>query len=153
MASFASVPAKGLPPRPPDKGSFPLDHFRECSDMKQRYLDCLGRHGMDTQADECRKLTSAYLECRMDACALRTKPVACLPTAPSQRPACARTTPLTTLAGARSNLMAREDVKKLGMHETPSAPLTAESGARQQQRAGYIAGRRPPASDAGERGT
>ena len=41
MASFASVPARGPPPKPPDKGSFPLDHFRECSDAKSEYMDCL----------------------------------------------------------------------------------------------------------------
>lgn len=46
MASFASLPPKGLPPRPPDKGSFPLDHFRECSDAKAEYMECLKLNGM-----------------------------------------------------------------------------------------------------------
>ena len=74
MASFASVPAKGLPPKPPDKGSFPLDHFRECSDAKKTYMDCLKQHTMSTQVEECRKLSAAYLQCRMDACVPRTPP-------------------------------------------------------------------------------
>ena len=69
MASFASVPAKGLPPKPPDRGSFPLDHFRECSDAKARYLECLKEQAMDAQAEACRRLSAAYLQCRMDSCA------------------------------------------------------------------------------------
>mmetsp|Transcript_22983 Transcript_22983/g.67718 ORF Transcript_22983/g.67718 Transcript_22983/m.67718 type:complete len:114 (-) Transcript_22983:39-380(-) len=64
MASFASLPAKGLPPRPPDKGSFPLDHFRECSELKSEYMGCLKQHSM--QIDACRDLSASYLQCRMD---------------------------------------------------------------------------------------
>ena len=67
MASFASVPAKGAPPRPPDKGSFPLDHFGECSAQKRSYMECLKQHAMQTQ--DCRELAKAYLQCRMDTCA------------------------------------------------------------------------------------
>jgi hypothetical protein len=62
-------PAKHIPPSPPDKGSFPLDHFRECSDAKSIYMDCLKQH--DMQAEDCRHLAAAYLQCRMDACARR----------------------------------------------------------------------------------
>ena len=58
-----------IPPSPPDKGSFPLDHFRECSDAKSIYMDCLKQH--DMQAEDCRHLAAAYLQCRMDACARR----------------------------------------------------------------------------------
>mmetsp|Transcript_13911 Transcript_13911/g.41141 ORF Transcript_13911/g.41141 Transcript_13911/m.41141 type:complete len:150 (-) Transcript_13911:259-708(-) len=64
MASFASLPAKGLPPKPPDKGSFPLDHFRECSELKSEYMGCLKQHSM--QIDACRDLSASYLQCRMD---------------------------------------------------------------------------------------
>lgn len=71
MASFASVPPKGPPPKPPDKGSFPLDHGRECSGAKEVYMQCLKQHGMQAQAEACRKLSAAYLQCRMDTCARR----------------------------------------------------------------------------------
>ena len=57
MASFASVPARGLPPRPPDKGSFPLDHFKECTEGKKMYMECLKRNSMQAQTDEVRQLT------------------------------------------------------------------------------------------------
>ena len=67
MASNASLPARGLPPKPPDKGSFPLDHFRECSEVKTKYLACLRENNMVPAAEECRELSAKYLECRMDA--------------------------------------------------------------------------------------
>ena len=67
MASNASLAPRGLPPKPPDKGSFPLDHFRECSDVKSKYMDCLRRHNMVTEVEECRQLSAAYLQCRMDS--------------------------------------------------------------------------------------
>ena len=66
MASNASVPARGLPPKPPDKGSFPLDHYGECTEPKKLYMQCLREHAMATQSDECRELSAAYLKCRMD---------------------------------------------------------------------------------------
>ena len=75
MASFASVPAKGIPPRPPDKGSFPLDHFKECSDAKAQYMQCLKAHGMRTEVEECRRLSAAYLQCRMDTQLMAPQPI------------------------------------------------------------------------------
>lgn len=66
MASNASVPSRGLPPKPPDKGSFPLDHYGECSDAKRTYVQCLREHGMQAQSEDCRSLSAAYLKCRMD---------------------------------------------------------------------------------------
>lgn len=66
MASNASLPARGLPPRAPDKGSFPLDHFGECSEAKAKYVACLRENGMHADAEECRQLSAAYLQCRMD---------------------------------------------------------------------------------------
>jgi cytochrome c oxidase assembly protein subunit 19 len=69
MASHASVPSRGLPPKPPDKGSFPLDHFGECSDAKVEYMRCLKQHNMQAQTDECRELSAKYLKCRMERCA------------------------------------------------------------------------------------
>ena len=67
MASNASLAPRGLPPKPPDKGSFPLDHFRECSQVKTKYMDCLKAHNMVTDVEECRQLSAAYLECRMES--------------------------------------------------------------------------------------
>ena len=66
MASNASVPSRGLPPKPPDKGSFPLDHYGECSDAKRTYVQCLREHAMQAQSEDCRSLSAAYLKCRMD---------------------------------------------------------------------------------------
>jgi cytochrome c oxidase assembly protein subunit 19 len=67
MASNASLAPRGLPPKPPDKGSFPLDHFRECSGVKTKYMECLKAHNMVTDVEECRQLSAAYLECRMES--------------------------------------------------------------------------------------
>mmetsp|Transcript_63312 Transcript_63312/g.151035 ORF Transcript_63312/g.151035 Transcript_63312/m.151035 type:complete len:143 (+) Transcript_63312:105-533(+) len=50
--------------RPPDKGSFPLDHFGECTDLKTAYLRCLKEHHFDNMS--CRYLSKQYLECRME---------------------------------------------------------------------------------------
>ena len=50
-------------PSAPERGTFPLDHFRECEDGKARYVACLERHAGDASA--CVGLSKAYLECRM----------------------------------------------------------------------------------------
>lgn len=47
----------------PERGVFPLDHFRECDASKTRYLECLARRERDATA--CATLSKAYLECRM----------------------------------------------------------------------------------------
>lgn len=51
-------------PRPPDKGSFPLDHDGECRDHMIKYLECLQAN--DRDHSPCRVLTQTYLKCRMD---------------------------------------------------------------------------------------
>ena len=28
----------------PDKGAFPIDHFKECEDLVDKYLKCLKKH-------------------------------------------------------------------------------------------------------------
>lgn len=86
--------AKGYQPRPPEKGVFPLDHFGECKQagsytstllvlalclrfhtclqkgisgahqVKEEYMQCL--KSSNSQAEPCRKLAKAYLECRME---------------------------------------------------------------------------------------
>ena len=50
--------------RPPERGVFPLDHFGECKDGATKVLACLKDNKGD--ADPCRLLVRAYLECRME---------------------------------------------------------------------------------------
>merc|ERR550537_2143655 len=58
---------------PPDKGSFPIHHFQECSDVKAEYLRCLKEHSFDNMS--CRYLSKKYLECRMDHNLMRREPM------------------------------------------------------------------------------
>lgn len=50
--------------KPPDKGAFPLDHFNECKEVMERYLECMKVHR--SSHAQCRELTVKYLQCRMD---------------------------------------------------------------------------------------
>ncbi|KAA8491300.1 Cytochrome c oxidase assembly protein COX19 [Porphyridium purpureum] len=59
-----STPPKRQPPRPPLKGSFPLDHFHDCSRLALEYEACLRAHSSVTA--QCRDLAKTYLECRME---------------------------------------------------------------------------------------
>ncbi|KXJ28531.1 cytochrome c oxidase assembly protein COX19 [Exaiptasia diaphana] len=49
--------------KPPDKGSFPLDHDGECKAFMKKYMTCLRDHKGDNHS--CREESKAYLECRM----------------------------------------------------------------------------------------
>ena len=51
-------------PRPPEKGSFPLDHDGECTVPMQIYLECMKKARNDNS--RCREESKHYLECRMD---------------------------------------------------------------------------------------
>lgn len=55
---------KVFTPKPPDKGSFPLDHEGECKQGVLKYLLCLKDH--NGSAEPCRHLAKDYLECRMN---------------------------------------------------------------------------------------
>lgn len=55
--------ARGLQPKPPEKGVFPLDHFGECKPIKEAYMKCLAENKSDAEA--CRPLAKQYLQCRM----------------------------------------------------------------------------------------
>jgi cytochrome c oxidase assembly protein subunit 19 len=63
-----SLPAQnksaGVRAKPPDKGSFPIDHFNECTDIHDRYMKCLKRNKNDNMS--CRVIAKDYLQCRMD---------------------------------------------------------------------------------------
>ena len=48
----------------PDLGSFPLDHFKECTEIYQTYMSCLKQN--KGQITPCRRLSMQYLQCRMD---------------------------------------------------------------------------------------
>ena len=156
MASFASVPAKGLPPKQPDKGSFPLDHFRECSQAKELYMACLKEHMMNTQTEECRELSAAYLQCRMDSCAATTH-VQELPDARTRSVPRARRIygvsrgvqklPTIVLRHHCRKLMAKQEMEKLGYYNdgksAPASQLPAPERSREKK--GFVAGTRSDA--------
>ncbi|PAA62924.1 hypothetical protein BOX15_Mlig024893g1 [Macrostomum lignano] len=50
--------------KPPDKGSFPLDHYGECKAEMVEYMRCLKANNSD-QA-QCKHLSKRYFQCRMD---------------------------------------------------------------------------------------
>jgi len=48
----------------PLKGSFPIDHFKECDEYYKNYMDCIkSNSGASTK---CRNETKEYMECRMN---------------------------------------------------------------------------------------
>ncbi len=49
----------------PDKGSFPIDHFKECEPLVQRYIKCINKH--DLMPKRCQQMQMDYLDCRMKA--------------------------------------------------------------------------------------
>ncbi|XP_067939188.1 uncharacterized protein [Watersipora subatra] len=53
-----------LQPKPPDKGSFPLDHQGVCKEAMMKYMNCL--NDKDMENGQCRDLSKDYLQCRMD---------------------------------------------------------------------------------------
>ena len=55
---------KAAPGRPPDKGSFPLDHRAECKTPMEVYMECMKANAMETI--RCREPSAAYLRCRME---------------------------------------------------------------------------------------
>ncbi|PFH32658.1 COX19 cytochrome c oxidase assembly family protein [Besnoitia besnoiti] len=88
MASLALYQQPGKP-RPPAKGSFPIDHLGECTALEKSYLACLARRPLADVAGAgreasgsvseafaeaenrkwdhlpCRKFAQEYLQCRM----------------------------------------------------------------------------------------
>jgi len=50
--------------RPPQRGIFPLDHFRDCKEPMELYLECL-KDNADMH-HKCREFSKSYLQCRMD---------------------------------------------------------------------------------------
>jgi cytochrome c oxidase assembly protein subunit 19 len=64
MTTSTSLSGRSLAPRPPTKGSFPLDHLGECKPLAELYTSCLREH--DGTAAFCRAIARQYLECRME---------------------------------------------------------------------------------------
>eukprot|EP00756_Hemistasia_phaeocysticola_P058762 Hpha_TRINITY_DN35417_c0_g1::TRINITY_DN35417_c0_g1_i1::g.83465::m.83465/K18183/COX19; cytochrome c oxidase assembly protein subunit 19 len=50
--------------KPPDLGSFPLDHLNECRGVIEDYFRCLARN--ENLAPKCREEARVYLQCRME---------------------------------------------------------------------------------------
>lgn len=53
---------RSAPPKPPLKGSFPLDHDGDCKTIQQQYMSCLQKNNY--VATYCRDLSRQYLQCR-----------------------------------------------------------------------------------------
>mmetsp|Transcript_8983 Transcript_8983/g.15417 ORF Transcript_8983/g.15417 Transcript_8983/m.15417 type:complete len:121 (+) Transcript_8983:66-428(+) len=49
---------------PPEKGSFPLDHFGECRGAMREFLQCMQEH--NNLESECRDKAKSYFKCRME---------------------------------------------------------------------------------------
>ncbi|KAG7257754.1 hypothetical protein CRUP_028770 [Coryphaenoides rupestris] len=64
MSTAMNFGSKTFKPRPPDKGSFPLDHFGECKAFKDAFMTCLSANRFDNS--KCRLQSKDYLQCRMD---------------------------------------------------------------------------------------
>ncbi|CAI9717300.1 c oxidase assembly COX19 [Octopus vulgaris] len=50
--------------RPPEKGSFPLDHEGQCKMFMIKYMKCLNTNSNENT--KCRQESKDYLECRME---------------------------------------------------------------------------------------
>ncbi|KAA1468502.1 hypothetical protein DENSPDRAFT_857339 [Dentipellis sp. KUC8613] len=64
--SFGRPPSisTGFQVAPPDRGSFPLDHYAECKEAMKAYLKCMDKNS--STSTECRHLGRDYLNCRMN---------------------------------------------------------------------------------------
>jgi cytochrome c oxidase assembly protein subunit 19 len=54
---------KVFTPKPPIKGSFPLDHDGECKEQMLEYLICMKKNKSDNS--QCKTHAKDYLDCRM----------------------------------------------------------------------------------------
>ncbi|XP_036027989.1 cytochrome c oxidase assembly protein COX19 isoform X2 [Onychomys torridus] len=70
MSTAMNFGTKSFQPRPPDKGSFPLDHFGECKSFKEKFMKCLRDKNFENAL--CRNESKEYLMCRMQSSQNRT---------------------------------------------------------------------------------
>ncbi|XP_034844114.1 cytochrome c oxidase assembly protein COX19 [Mirounga angustirostris] len=73
MSTAMNFGSKSFQPRPPDKGSFPLDHFGECQSFKEEFMRCLRDRKFENAL--CRRESKAYLECRMQRQLMAQEPL------------------------------------------------------------------------------
>ncbi|KAL7869093.1 hypothetical protein AOLI_G00130810 [Acnodon oligacanthus] len=73
MSTAMNFGTKSFKPRPPDKGSFPLDHFGECKAFKENFMRCLREKHFDSSL--CRLQSKEYLECRMEKQLMAKEPL------------------------------------------------------------------------------
>ncbi|XP_022092651.1 cytochrome c oxidase assembly protein COX19-like [Acanthaster planci] len=73
MSTAMNFGQKSFKPRPPDKGSFPLDHEGECKIFKEKFMECLRKHHSDN--NKCRQQSMEYLRCRMDRDLMTKEPL------------------------------------------------------------------------------
>ncbi|XP_061411022.1 cytochrome c oxidase assembly protein COX19 [Lethenteron reissneri] len=64
---------KSFKPRPPEKGSFPLDHLGECKEFKEAFMKCLSECNYENV--QCRLQAKEYLECRMERQLMSQEPL------------------------------------------------------------------------------
>ncbi|KAG5480595.1 hypothetical protein LSCM1_06299 [Leishmania martiniquensis] len=64
MANGVTANSMRVTAKPPDLGSFPLDHYRECKSEIELYYTCLKANNY--MAPMCRDEVRDYLQCRMD---------------------------------------------------------------------------------------
>ncbi|XP_048407934.1 cytochrome c oxidase assembly protein COX19 [Stegostoma tigrinum] len=73
MSTAMNFSSKSFNPRPPDKGSFPLDHLGECKEFKEKFMNCLRASKFDNSL--CRQQSKEYLECRMERQLMTKEPL------------------------------------------------------------------------------
>ncbi|KAF3704741.1 Cytochrome c oxidase assembly protein COX19 [Channa argus] len=73
MSTAMNFGSKTFQPRPPEKGSFPLDHLGECKAFKEKFMKCLRDNNFDNSM--CRQKSKDYLECRMDRQLMAKEPL------------------------------------------------------------------------------
>ncbi|XP_038677032.1 cytochrome c oxidase assembly protein COX19 [Scyliorhinus canicula] len=73
MSTAMNFSSKSFSPRPPDKGSFPLDHLGECRKFKEKFMKCLRESKFDNSL--CREESKEYLECRMERQLMTKEPL------------------------------------------------------------------------------
>uniref|UniRef100_A0A8C8Y910 Cytochrome c oxidase assembly protein COX19 n=1 Tax=Panthera leo TaxID=9689 RepID=A0A8C8Y910_PANLE len=73
MSTAMNFGSKSFQPRPPDKGSFPLDHFGECKSFKEKFMKCLRDNRFENAL--CRSESKDYLECRMERQLMAQEPL------------------------------------------------------------------------------
>ncbi|XP_007525179.1 cytochrome c oxidase assembly protein COX19 [Erinaceus europaeus] len=73
MSTAMNFGSKSFQPRPPDKGSFPLDHFGECKSFKEKFMRCLRDNNFENAS--CRSASKEYLECRMERQLMAPEPL------------------------------------------------------------------------------